>query len=335
MATKTQKQEPESTGEWIENELRDAKARLHKVEGELDQALKHAWAMDADLRKITEALAVSGSVAATLVSLREDVRQLHDLTGRLQDRQAGLTNRMEELLRSNQAANARDHQELGVLAKQIDALGRGIGQYDSRMQAMEDVARHLEEDIAGSRLADQGLERAQEEMALRVARTHEATVRLDQEASRAAGELEKLKKIDDEIADHLRLQVEQVRRLAERLDKLDAIAAFPDEARESLQRAAFERDQMAQRLAVLERLATDVAERTQEFVQTAARLDQRNQHQGAQLMEMTGQLQDMAEQTAGQMKRVFQLLLRQRKRQAENITQEIKELSHGELHAGD
>lgn len=335
MATKTQKQEPESPTEWLESELRDAKARLHKVEGELEQALKHAWSMDADVRKITESLAVSGSVAGTLVSLREEVRQLHGQMGRLQDRQAGLTNRMEELLRSNQAGNARDRQELGVLAKQIDALGRGIGQYDSRMQAMEDVARRLEDDIAGARLTDQGIARAQEDFALRAAGAHEAAVRLDQEAARLAAEAERLKKVDDELADHLRLQAEQSRRLAERLDKLETIAAFPDEAREAFQRAAVEREQLTQRLAAVERLSADIAERTQEFVQAASRLDQRSQQQVAQLLEMTQRLQDLADATKAQFKKVFQVLLRQRKRQAENITQEIKELTQGELHAGD
>ena len=30
-------QPPEGLSEWLENELRDTKARLHKVEGELEQ----------------------------------------------------------------------------------------------------------------------------------------------------------------------------------------------------------------------------------------------------------------------------------------------------------
>lgn len=335
MATKTRKDEPPSAGDWLDAELREAKARLHKLEGELDQALKHVWAMDADLRKLTEALAASGSVAATLVTLREEVRQLHDQSGRLQDRQAALGNRMEELVRSSQAAAARDRNELAAISKQVEALGRAIGQYESRMQAMEDVARHLEEEIAGVRLASQGIERAQEEMATRVARLHETSVRLEQEAGRVAAEVEKLKKVDEELLDHLRLQAEQSRRLSERLDKVEPILAFPDEAREALHRAALEREQLTQRLAVMERLAADISEQAKEFTQTAARLDQRHQHLTAQVMQVTGQLQEVAEQTSGQTKRIFQVLVRQRKRQADTIVQEIKELSHGELHAGD
>lgn len=334
MATRTRKEEPPATGDWMETELREAKVRIHKLEGELDQALKRVWAMDADLRKLTEALAASGSVAATLVALREEVRQLHDQSGRLQDRQAALANRMEELVRSSQAAGARDRNELAAMAKQVEGLGRSIGQYESRMQAMEEVARHLEEEIAGARLASQGIERAQEEIATRVARLHEASVRLEQEAARAAAEVEKLKKVDEELLDHLRLQTEQSRRLSERLDKVEPVLAFPVEAREALHRASVERDQIIQRLAVVERLAAEISERAQEFTQTAARLDQRQQHLAAQVLQMGSQLQEVAEQTSGQIKRIFQVLVRQRKRQADTIAQEIKELTHGELQAG-
>ena len=52
MAVKTRDQEPEGPVEWLENELRDTKARLHKVEGELEQALKQLWSMEADVRRL-------------------------------------------------------------------------------------------------------------------------------------------------------------------------------------------------------------------------------------------------------------------------------------------
>ena len=58
MAVKTRDQEPEGPVEWLENELRDTKARLHKVEGELEQALKQLWSMEAGVRRLTEASSV-------------------------------------------------------------------------------------------------------------------------------------------------------------------------------------------------------------------------------------------------------------------------------------
>src|SRR3989304_7858634 len=93
MAVKTQGQEPESPVEWLESELRETKARLHKVEGELEQALKQVWSMEADVKRLTEASSVSGSTSAALAALREDVRQLHSQMGKVQDRHSALGNR--------------------------------------------------------------------------------------------------------------------------------------------------------------------------------------------------------------------------------------------------
>ena len=125
------------------------------------------------------------------------------------------------------------------------------------------------------------------------------------------------------------------RRLSARLDKLEGIADFPQEARELLQRANAERDQLTHRLALLEKLAGEVSERLQDCAQGLARLDQRAQTQAAQLMDLSGQLHELTDQTRAQIKRVFQLLVRQRRRQTETLTQEIKELSQGELQGGE
>ncbi len=84
----------------------------------------------------------------------------------------------------------------------------------------------------------------------------------------------------------------------------------------------------------MERLSTEIGERVQEFVQGLARIDQRGQSQATQLLQIQEQLQELNEQTREQMKRLFQNILRQRRRQAEALAQEIKELSQGELSSG-
>ncbi|MDO8614244.1 MAG: hypothetical protein Q7T33_00725 [Dehalococcoidia bacterium] len=332
---KPKSQEPESPAEWLESQLRETRARLHKVEGELQQTLKHMWSLDADVRKMAEASAVAASASSALQGFREEVRQVHDQMSRLQDRQAALTNRLAEISRLRESARGGDRPELGSLTKQMDANSRALEQYDTRMKALGEVARHIEEEVAGNRLAGQALERAMEEASTRTARAHEVALRLDQDTARFTSDIEKLEKVDVSLAERLNLLLEQLRRAGERLDKLEGLAAFPDEARELLQRAAFERDQLTQRLGQVERLAAEVAERMQEFVQGVARLDQRSQTQAADLLGLTGQLQELSEQTKAALKRIFGVLLRQRRRQAEAMAQEIKELTQGELHSGD
>ena len=335
MVARAKGKEAEAPARWLDEQLRDTKARLHKVEGELDQALKVVWSLEADVKKLMGMLTSSGSVSATVQGMREELRQLHDHMGRIQDRQAALANNVEEMGRRRQAEGGRERPELGVLAKQTDVLERNLEHLDGRLRAIEEVARHVEEEVAGFRLTEQTFERTLADISTRAARALEAALRLDQQLSLSATEREKLQREDEALSDKLRLLLEQTRRWVERLDKLEALATFPEEAKEMLKSAAFERDQLIHRMASVERLATEVAERAQEFVQGIARLDQRSQTQASELLGLSAQLQELSEQTKGALKRVFQMLLRQRRRQAETVAQEIKELSQGELHSGD
>lgn len=331
MAVQPRRQQPESGLQWLEEELRETKARLHKVEHELDQALKQVWSLDADLRKLPETLSASGTATAALPGLKEELRQLRDQISRVQDRQTALANRTEELLRQRQSEAGRERQERGALTKQVDALAKGVERYEGRIQALEEASRHIEEEAAGARLAQQGLARDLEEMSSRGARNSEASIRLEHELSRAAGEIESLHKEDEALSERLNLMQEQIRRHGEQLDRFEAVAAFRLEAKELLQRASFEREQLAERLRGVERVSSELAEQTQEFVQGLARLDQRGQAQATQLLAMAEQMQQLGEQTKGQMKRLFQVILRQRRRQAEALAQEIKELNQGEI----
>jgi chromosome segregation ATPase len=335
VAVKTRDQEPEGPVEWLETELRDTKARLHKVEGELEQALKQLWSMEADMRRLSESSSASGAISATIAGLREDIRQLHGQMGKVEDRQSALTNRTEELLRQRQAESGRDRQDIGSVTRDVAAISKNIEHYELRVQAIEETTRRVEETAAGGRLADQALERHLEDLSTRTARAHEAAMRVEHDVARIGPELEKLTKDDSAQVERLQVIQEQVRRLTERIDKLEAIAAFPEEARELLQRATFERDQLAQRILQVERLSGEVTDRLAEFLQSTSRLDQRTQTQAAEIIDITGQLNELTDQTKSQLKRIFQVLLRQRRRQAEALTQEIKELSAGDLQTGD
>jgi chromosome segregation ATPase len=335
VAVKTQDQEPEGPVEWLENELRDTKARLHKVEGELEQALKQLWSMEAGVRRLTESSAVSGSVSATIAGLREDIRQLHTQMGKLDDRQAALANRTDEMLRQRQTESSRDRQDIGSLSRDFTSISKNVEHYETRAQALEETIRRVEEAAAGGRLADQALERHFEDLSTRTARAHEAVLRIEHDLSRVPPELEKLAKDDAAHVERVQLIQEQVRRLAERIDKLEAIAAFPEEARDLLQRANFEREQLSTRILQVERMSGEVTDRLAEFLQSTSRLDQRTQNQAAEIIELTGQLNELSDQAKSQLKRISQVLLRQRRRQYEALAQEIKELGQGDLQSGD
>ena len=328
-------QEPEGLSEWLENELRDAKARLHKVESELEQALKHSWTMESEIRKIHEAMNVSGSAVSQLSAMREELRQVRDQLSKIQDRQATITNRTEEMLRQRAADTGRDKQELTTLSKQIDGVSRGVDSFEARMKSLEESVRRTEDGVATVRLGTQAIERQFEDVAVRGQRSLESAVRLEQDVARTFGDLEALRKTDAELDDKIRLILEGTRRVTERLDKLDDITDFPDEARELLNRANSERDQLAQRIALTEKLGGELNEELQQIRHHVSRMDQRQQVQNAQLVDLMGRVQELSEQLQAQVKRVFQMFLRQRRRQMDTLAQEIKELGQSEGLGGD
>ncbi len=321
--------------EWLENEVRDTKARLHKLESELAQALKIAWSLDADVQKVVQGVAVSGSVEASLQSFREEVRELSAQLGKVQDRQGQLANRIEHIGKARKAEIGRERYDAGMIAKQVESISQTIEQFDGRMKALEEVARHIEEEIAGSRLTAQASERAMEDIETKSARSHEATLRLDQEFARFGGEFQRLEASSGTLAERLALALDQLHKVMERQEQLEALAGTQEEAKEALQSATHEREQIAHRMASLEHIATEITEHSEEFIKSLARLDQRSQNQASELMAMAARLEDLTDQTKAALKKVYQTFLRQRRRASEALNQEIKELTQGELHATD
>ena len=323
------------SNEWLEGEVLETKARLHKLESELAQALKIAWSLDADVQKVVQGVAVSGSVEATIQSLREEVRQVSAQLGKVQDRQGQLADRVEHDGKGRKAETGRERYDVGMLAKQVESISRTITQFDGRMKALEEVARHIEEEIAGGRLTAQAGERAMEEVQTKSARSHEATLRLDQEFARFSSDFQRLEASSESLADRLSLALDQLHKVMERQEQIEVIAGTQEEAKEALQGAAYEREQISQRMASLEQIAKEITERTDEFIKGLGRLDQRSQNQASELMAMAARLEDLTDQTKQALKKVYQTFLRQRRRASEALNQEIKELTQGELHSTD
>jgi chromosome segregation ATPase len=334
------KQRPKSestpgTAEWIDSELRDAKARLHKIESDLAQALKQGYGVEAEVRKLMEAMAVSGSVEATLQAFREEVRQLRGQVGKVEDRHSTITGRIETVINQRQAESSRGQQDVAALTKQMEAANRIFEQFDARLKMLEEIARHVEEEVAGTRLQNAAIDRTMEEINGRSARSYDATLRLDQEFARFGGQVEKLEKSDENLTERMAALVEQIRRSTERLDKLETLTTFAEETAEAMQKADFDREQLTGRVATVEHLIGEIATQTEEFALALGRLDQRSGTQLSELNALAARLQDLTDDTKTGIKKIYQVLLRQRRRRSEALNQEIKEITAGELHATD
>lgn len=331
MSIDKQETSAESRLQWLDEELRQAKAALHKVEHELEQALNQIWNLDSGLRKLEEGSGDSGGTAAALPGIQEEIRQLRSQADKLQDRQNALAGRSEEMGRQQQADLERERQERAALLKQAEAAARSVGQFESRIQLLEESLRHVEEAVSELRLSHQTLTREIEELTNRGARNLETALRLEHQAADLAGEVEALHKRDGEIEDRLNLFEERAHRGEERIGKVEGHLSLSLEIKEQLDRGRFERQQLAERLGKLETSAGELVERTTEFIQGLALLDQRTQGQAGRIMEIALDLQQQRETVVDQIKRLVRTMERQRRRQAEALAQEIKELGRSDF----
>lgn len=319
--------------QWVDDELRQAKAALQKMEHEFAQALNQVRNLDSGLRKLEESIGDSRGVAAALPGIQEDIRQLRNQADRLQDRQNSLAARVEESGRQQQTELGRERQERASVLSQAEAAARSVDQFESRLRLLEESQRHLEEAMAALRSAQETLTHDLEELSSRGARNLEATLRLEHQIDSLATEAEALHKRDGALEDKMNLYEEKVRQEEERLDKFQGHLNLPLEIKEQLDRSRFERQQISERLGKLEASASQLLESTAEFVQGLARLDQRTQAHATRQLEMAEEMRRHRETASDQLQRLVRVMERQRHRQAEALAQEIKELRRSDFNA--
>ena len=330
---RVEKKEASAEGrlQWLDEELGKIKAAVQKVEHELKQALTQIRNLDSGLSKLEQGGGDAGGAAAALTGIQEEIRQLRSQTDRLQDRQNIIAGRTEEQGRKQQSDLERERQERADVLKRTEAAATSVGQFESRVQLLEESLRRFEEAVAELRLGQQALSRDIEELTSRGARNLETALRLEHQLDALAGDAEALRKRDGELEERVSLYEEKTRREAERVDKFEAHLSLPLEIKEQLDRARFERQQVSERLVKVEASADGLTERTAEFVQGLTRLDQRTQGQATRLLEIAEDLKQQREAVFDQLKRLTHTIERQRRRQAEALAQEIKELSRSEL----
>ncbi len=332
MSVKKKEASTENRLQYLDEELREAKAALHKVDHELKQALDQIWNLDSGLHKLEESVGDSGGADA-FPAVQEEVRELRSQADRLQDRHNELAGHAEELGRQQQSDLEREREERAALLKQAEAAARSVGQFESRIHRLEDSLRHMEEAVAEFRLSQNARGHEVEELTSRGARNLETTLRLEHRMDALATDIEALHKRDGELEEKVSLYEERVHREEERVAKFERELSLPREIKEQLDRARFEQQQMIDHLAKMESSTTELSERTAEFVQGLARIDQRTQRQADRLMELSEEVRQQRETVFEQLERLVRTMERQRRRQMETLTQEIKELTRGDFKA--
>ncbi|HXG36898.1 MAG TPA: hypothetical protein VNL15_08015 [Dehalococcoidia bacterium] len=321
----------ESAVQWLEQELEQVKAQLRKMESQLEQSGGQILDMSRALRRAEDTVNNFAVAASNVHSLQEEMRQLKELLSRLQDRQAELITRTEEGVRQRHTDQEREQHTLSGMSKQLEMIERLTAGYDSRLQALNETLRHVEEEAASLRQSQLNLSRQLEETILKLVKGQETINRLSNSLERADTNIDNLQKQDEALLERLRLQQETVRRTEERVNQVERYLELPQALAEQQERLRFDQERLLERLNALEHLMEEHTQRTTDFIQGMSLLEQRLQTQTGRLLTLTREMETHRDQTQEQFSKMVKTLERQRRRQVEALTQEIKEIRQSDL----
>ena len=126
---------------WLEEEVRQAKALVHKLQQQVEQTTNQAWVLSQGLQKAEDVLAAMSAQLAALPQVQDEVRQLKEQVGRLHERLLASQGRMEETVRQQQTAMERGARGAQRLSAPVEGIEKLTQSYEGRVLAMEEGQR--------------------------------------------------------------------------------------------------------------------------------------------------------------------------------------------------
>ena len=318
----------ESAIQWLEGQLEGSKIQLRLLEQHVEEATNLLLSLSDSVRKVEETLSSITATVAAAPALQEELRQV-------KEQLANIQNRSDDLARRQQADLEHDRHDRSAVAKQVGVIDKLVGRYENRLQGIEETARHIEEKAAALRKGEEQVGQTRQELLAKASSSRESINRLEHERDRLANEAEILRQADHDLADRVNLSQEVVHRIEERVDQMEQQLPTIEEIREFQKGSRFEREQFAERVTKAERHSEEADQRSQEFGQLIAAFQQQDQAQASQILSLVEEVREHRQQVGERLKRLAVMMERQKRRQAEALAQEVKELKQSGLDASD
>ena len=299
-----------ATVSWLEVEQRDAKDRLHRLQQSLEQM--HSMLQDHAYRlQITEEVGEALKFqSGKLPAIEEDLRQIKESTGHVNESQSDTTRALERLERSKKADDEATRDAIRGLVRSLENLNATSEGLAERNRSVETTLKRQQEQMDSLRGQQEELRRGLDPVAQGLSSGQEQARRFQERLDQLAMALEPLRQQDEviksrlEVAGHLSKQIEQ------RLEALDAEFQARRDLPERLdvQKINLERvdKQSVQALQLIEKLS-DALERQGQYVRDLEtrnkglldqilRLQQRSQDVHTRLDEVLASMGELLEQ---------------------------------------
>ena len=320
---------------WLEEEVRQAKALVHKLQQEVEQTSNQAWVLSQGLQKAEDLLATMSAQFVALPQLQDEVRQLKEQVGRLHERLLASQGRMEETVRQQQTAMEREREERSASTRRLEAAEKLTQSYEGRVLAIEEGQRRIRDDISLLQKRAVELDKGLEEVAGKAARHSEAVKRLEQESSRVHAELDALAKQDSALSERLQLYGEQARRTDEQVTVIGADRVVRQELADAQTHWRGEQQRLSDKLKALEQTLGEIRQRAEDQGRALELIESKAATQMERVSLFQQQIRDHRQQVAEFLRKLTQFEERQKRRQLASVEQELKEIKQRDLKLGE
>jgi hypothetical protein len=319
---------------WLEEELRQAKISLHKMQQQVDQAQNQIWNLVESVRKVEDLFTAHASHIAGFPHLQDEVRQTKEQLGRLQERALANQSRLEEAIRQQQVAVERERAERSGSVRRVEAVEKLAQSYEGRVLALEEGGRRFRDDVSVLEKRLEAVDKGVEEVATKTARHGEAVKRLEETTRRLHTGTDALIKQDTILAERIQLLAEQVRRLGEQVAVLAEDHVVHQELTDIQESWHTDGQRLDERLKALEQALGEQHQRAEDQARVLELLESKDQTQMERLAAFQQQIREQRQQVVEYLRKLSQFQERQKRRQLAALEQELKEMKQRDTKLG-
>lgn len=310
---------------WVQDQLYQLKAQVAQQEQQLEQFQALAAAVSEGMRTMEASLRETSLSAAEAPRLQEQLNQALVLIVQLQDQQAEVNEKLEELGRHREAEEGRDQLEWGDLARRTEQIERQVASWQDRQAGVDEVGRRFQEEMSLLRQQIQQIEQRLEDAGSKAARGLEGANRAENSLSRVDAAIMALQREDEAIAERSRVTADVAHRLettmSDHLQELQRLELLAE--RIELHRA--ERQRLEDRALRLEEELGELRERADKGEAQQGRVSAQQQGLASRLDSLQEKVDEQQTILVDQIRRLIGTQDRTKRRQIQELEREIRE----------
>lgn len=311
---------------WLEDELRETKAQVGRLQQGLDQSSGQIRELSTHVYSVQDLAASLAPRLDTIPPIAQQLAQLRDRASTTEEQTRTAEYGLGEALRMQQVETERLRQELNGTYRRIEILERTIEGWGNRFESLEETDRRIQDAavLARQRIEDQG--RQQESFDARLGRNAEMVKRYEHELGRLTVEIESLQKQDALAVERVQVYAEMIRRLEERADRVEAEVTSQREIFERLDLLRAELHRLEDRISLVETADKEHVQQIDDHRHVLSLLDGKDRGLTERLALLSEELSEYRTLVSEQFQRLHVVLDRQKRRQIEDLERDLREL---------